>query len=50
MGEGYWDAVAYCLDVSRFGRGDDEGRTLLEAFSRKVVGVLEGLPGLAGVL
>lgn len=42
MGEGYRDAVACCLDARRFGVGDDEGRALLEAFSRKVVGVLEG--------
>ncbi|EEP78399.1 predicted protein [Uncinocarpus reesii 1704] len=41
MGANYCDAVACCLDVRKLNVGDDEGRKLSDAVSRKVVAVLE---------
>lgn len=41
MGKSYADAVLCCLDAERLQVGGDEERRLSEAFSRKVVAVLE---------
>ncbi|CAG9952429.1 unnamed protein product [Clonostachys rosea f. rosea IK726] len=41
MGKEYEQVVQFCLDTELLGVGADEGKSLTEAFSRKVVAVLE---------
>lgn len=41
VGRRYRDAVECCLDASRLDVDDDDGKQLMEAFSREVLGRLE---------